>query len=93
MSDAFRKTIYQDQQIKLAGLGDCSTPEVDFVDFPPHYREHPSGIECIEVVEHMNFCLGNAVKYIWRAGSKHDSPIEDLKKAAWYLNREIERLE
>jgi hypothetical protein len=39
----------------------------------------------------MNFCLGNAIKYIWRAGGK-GQPIEDLKKAKWYLDREIKRL-
>lgn len=51
----------------------------------------PSGIECITITEHMNFCLGNAIKYIWRAGLKKDN-LEDLRKAAWYLNREIARL-
>ena len=59
---------------------------------PDHYRSHPSGVECIQVTEHMSFCLGNAVKYLWRAGSKGD-PIEDLEKARWYIGREIERLE
>lgn len=58
---------------------------------PNHYRSHPSGIEAIQVTEHMNFCLGNAMKYIWRAGLKGDA-IEDLKKARWYLDREIARL-
>jgi hypothetical protein len=58
---------------------------------PAHYRIHPSGIQCIEVTEHLNFCRGNAVKYIWRAGLK-GSAIEDLKKARWYLDREIARL-
>jgi hypothetical protein len=43
---------------------------VDNVNYPPHYRAHASGVECIEITEHMNFCLGNAVKYIWRAGLK-----------------------
>lgn len=62
----------------------------DPVNHPAHYRSHPSGIECIQVTEHMNFCLGNAVKYIWRADLKHDA-IEDLEKAAWYLSREIAR--
>lgn len=62
------------------------------VNHPPHYNKHPSGVECIDVVEHMTFNLGNAVKYVWRADHKSDSPIEDLKKAAWYINREIERL-
>ena len=63
----------------------------DPVNNPAHYTEHPSGVECIDITEHMNFCLGNAVKYIWRADLKHDNAIEDLKKAAWYLQREIER--
>ena len=64
----------------------------DPVNHPAHYTSHPSGLECIQVTEHMNFCLGNAVKYIWRNGIKGD-PLEDLRKAAWYLAREIARLE
>jgi len=60
---------------------------------PPHYQSHPSGIECIQVTEHMNFCLGNVVKYVFRCAYKHSSPLEDLRKAAWYLNREIARVE
>lgn len=63
---------------------------VDPVNHPPHYTQHPSGVECIQVTECMNFCLGNAVKYIWRADLKNDA-IEDLEKARWYLSREIER--
>lgn len=63
----------------------------DPVNHPKHYTEHPSGVECIQITEHMNFCRGNAVKYIWRAGEKGDE-IEDLKKARWYLDREIARL-
>lgn len=62
----------------------------DAVNQPKHYLGHPSGIECIEVTEHMNFCLGNAIKYIWRADLKNDA-IEDLEKAVWYVKREIER--
>lgn len=61
----------------------------DPVNHPPHYTKHPSGVECISVTEHMNFCLGNAVKYIWRADLK--GGIEDLRKAEWYIKREIER--
>lgn len=60
----------------------------DPVNHPKHYTEHPSGVECIQITEHMGFCLGNAVKYIWRADLKSDA-IEDLKKARWYLDREI----
>jgi hypothetical protein len=64
----------------------------DPVNHPPHYNAHPSGVECIDVVEHMNFNLGNAVKYVWRAGLKTDV-VEDLKKARWYIDREIARIE
>lgn len=62
----------------------------DGVNHPPHYTQHPSGVECIDITEHFNFNLGNAIKYIWRAGLKGDS-VEDLRKAAWYVQREIER--
>lgn len=62
----------------------------DQVNRPKHYTEHPSGVDCIQITEHMGFNLGNAVKYIWRCDLKKDA-IEDLKKAAWYINREIER--
>ena len=64
----------------------------DPVNHPKHYTEHPSGVECIQVTEHMNFCLGNAVKYIWRAGLKSDNPAEDLRKARWYIDRELKRI-
>ncbi len=57
---------------------------------PRHYRSHPSGVECIQVTEHMGFNLGNAVKYVWRADLKNDA-IEDLRKAVWYIEREILR--
>lgn len=59
---------------------------------PNHYKSHPSKVECIQITEHMNFCLGNAVKYIWRAGLKSNNTTEDLEKAKWYLSREIERI-
>ena len=64
----------------------------DLVNHPGHYTEHPSGVECIQNTEHMNYCLGNAVKYIWRAGLKSSSPVEDLRKARWYIDRELQRL-
>lgn len=62
----------------------------DPVNRPAHYTAHPSGIECIQITEHMGFCLGNAIKYIWRADLKSDA-IEDLRKARWYIEREIAR--
>lgn len=64
----------------------------DPVNHPAHYLRHPSGVECIQITEHFNFNRGNAIKYIWRADEK-GSTLENLRKAAWYLNREIERLE
>lgn len=64
----------------------------DPVNHPKHYTRHPSGVECIQITEHMNFCRGNAMKYLWRAGEK-GSEIEDLMKARWYIEREINRLE
>jgi len=64
----------------------------DNVNHPPHYTAHPSGVECIEIAEHYGFCIGNAIKYLWRAGLKGDD-IEDLKKARWYLDREIQQRE
>lgn len=69
-----------------------SEAQHDPVNHPAHYTQHPSGVECIQVTEHFNFNVGNAIKYLWRAGLKSDSPIEDLKKAQWYVAREIERL-
>jgi len=62
----------------------------DNIDHPKHYTEHPSGVECIQITEHMGFNLGNALKYIWRCDLKGDA-IEDLRKAIWYINREIEK--
>lgn len=61
------------------------------VNHPKHYNAHPSGIECIDVVEHFNFNRGNAIKYIWRAGEK-ENEVEDLEKAIWYLTREVRRI-
>lgn len=75
-----------------ATLENAQKMEHDPVTQPKHYKSHPSGVECIQITEHMNFCLGNAIKYLWRAGQKGEQ-LEDLKKARWYLDREISRLE
>jgi len=60
----------------------------DLVNHPAHYTSHPSGVECIQITEHCSFCIGNAIKYLWRADEK-GAAIQDLEKAAWYINREI----
>ena len=71
----------------------------DNVNHPKHYTSDPSGIECIDITRHRNFNVGNAIKYLWRAGLKIDSDkssinkqIEDLEKAVWYIVDEIHRL-
>jgi hypothetical protein len=69
----------------------------DPINHPAHYTSSPArcecgaGIECIQITEHMGFCLGAAMKYLWRAGLK-GPPVEDLRKAIWYIEREIARL-
>lgn len=65
----------------------------DEIAKPRHYNVHPSGVECIQITEWMNFNLGNVIKYVWRAGEKEETDsLTDLRKAHWYLTREIERL-
>lgn len=71
----------------------------DFVNAPPHYVSDPSGVECIEITRHRNFNVGNAIKYLWRAGLKSDpdralveKQVEDLEKAIFYIRDEIGRL-
>lgn len=66
----------------------------DPVNHPRHYNSHPSGVEAITITEHYNFNIGNTLKYCWRSGLKDgQSDVQDLKKARWYLDREIQRLE
>lgn len=67
--------------------------EHDEINHPRHYTSHPSGVECIQITEHMGFCIGNAIKYLWRADEKHSDPLPDLHKAKWYVEREIARRE
>lgn len=79
---------------KPAGIAQPSfmqMPSCDAVNHPKHYNAHPSGVECIAITEHMNFCIGNAFKYLWRAD--HKNGVEDLKKAIWYIQRRIAMLE
>lgn len=65
-------------------------PEI--INHPEHYTSHPSGVECITIAQHENFCVGSALKYLWRRNLK-GRQIEDLKKAIRYIEYEIERLE
>lgn len=87
--DAVKEWLPYKQLLKVAVGADVLPP--DNVNHPKHYKQHPSGIECIEITRWMNFNLGNAFKYIWR--TDHKNGVEDLRKAIWYINDEIERLE
>lgn len=84
-------TIVDNPRLKelLSEADDSNDP----VNKPKHYTQHPSGIECIQVTEHYNFNVGNAIKYLWRNGLKDvDTQTQDLEKAVWYIQREIQRL-
>ncbi len=86
-------THYDKQTEEHGKLPRFNTPPIlseDLINHPPHYKNHPSGVECIEITKHMNFCLGNVVKYVWRADLKGNG-IEDLQKAAKYIQFEIDR--
>ena len=89
------KTFYEEANPVIARYTEDNfagtNPIKDNINHPTHYKSHPSGIECIEIVRHMNFNRGNAIKYIWRAGQKQDE-LHDLGKAIWYLKDEIERI-
>ena len=74
-------------------------PMKEHVNHPEHYNLHPSGVECIEIAKHYDFCIGNAIKYLWRCGLKSEEgmtdgekEIEDLEKAVWYINERIRTL-
>jgi hypothetical protein len=68
---------------------EAAEKKLDIVNSPPHYRD--GGIETIDFIEakDLNYRLGNVVKYVSRAGKKDSDPLVDLKKARWYLDREI----
>ena len=78
---------------------DAMVKRHDAVEHPKHYADNGptcphcgKTVECITITERMGFCLGNAVKYIWRKDAKGNA-LEDLKKARWYIDREIARME
>ena len=62
----------------------------DMVNNPPHYKSHPSGVECITIVEHFPFNIGKAIQCLW---DYKGASLEDLKKAEWYVKREIQKRE
>ena len=87
------------EQCKPKDIEQKTEIKVDNVNHPAHDNSHPSGIECIEITRHHNFDIGNAIKYLWRAGLKSeegmedaDKQVEDLNKAIWYIKDEIKRI-
>lgn len=96
----FYATYASDKGLEKA-ISDSLIPYVenDNVNHPGHYTSHPSGIECIEITRHYCFSIGNAIKYLWRAGLKKElgfedkqKEIEDLEKAKWYIDDRIKQL-
>ena len=89
----FKKYIPETTEKKEESPATIEDLKHDPVSHPAHYTGK-NGVECIQVTEQFNFNRGNAIKYIWRAGEKDPSKeIEDLKKAVWYIEREIKRIE
>ena len=85
--------IYLDMDVEDETVSEAGVEESDEVHHPPHYTWLPSGIEAIDICEHLNFNLGNAVKYLIRAGKKSSAnDYTDLSKAKWYIERELERI-
>lgn len=95
-----RYKIYDAMQKVLKEMSDKNETSTDNVNHPKHYTSHPSGIECIDIARHYCFSIGNAIKYLWRAGLKKEQgktdrqkEIEDLQKAVWYINDRIKELQ
>ncbi|QDH48071.1 hypothetical protein LUPINE_63 [Microbacterium phage Lupine] len=87
--------VYGGEKFKLAPVGD---PDDSSVEHPKHYNSDPSGVECITIVRHRNFNIGNAFKYLWRLGLKgedagtKEKQVEEIDKAIFYLQDERERI-
>ena len=91
---------YNADELPEKKSGNNAPTDHDAVNHPSHYTSHPSGVECIDITRHYCFAVGNAIKYLWRAGLKVDAnrdalgkEIEDLRKAVWYINDRIKQLE
>lgn len=85
--------VYKEEDITPENVFVETDKKEDPVNHPKHYTSDPSGIECIQITRWRNFNIGNALKYLWRAGLKDEkTQIQDLQKAIWYINDEIRRL-
>ena len=87
--DALRAEFDRRVKEATARIRDVNDP----VNRPKHYTSDPSGVEAIQITRHRNFNIGNAIKYLWRAGLKdNNSDVQDLEKAIFYIKDEIARL-
>lgn len=81
------------EQFTTEPEGENGLSVYEYVDHPKHYNDHPAGIECIDVIEHLPFNIGSAIKYLWRVGLKPgEDPFKEMNKAVWYIEREKERM-
>ena len=100
MIEAYERSMPNEQRfVEFYDMAKKMNEQIDMVNHPKHYTSDPSGVECIEVTRHRNFNIGNAIKYLWRAGLKEsvgkdtlEKQVEDLRKAVFYINDEITRL-
>ena len=90
---------FEKSEVKTISLEEASKAISKTIEHPSHYTSHPSGIECIEIAKYYDFCIGSAIKYLWRAGLKSEEgkstkekEIEDLKKAITFIQFKIDTL-
>lgn len=99
MTDVYHSKSNEERYLEFFEMAKEMNQKIDMVNHPKHYTSDPSGVEAIEITRHRNFNIGNAIKYLWRAGLKEDpgkdvleKQVEDLRKAVFYINDEIARL-
>lgn len=83
-------------KMQMAAMMQGTTKPAGFdpVNRPEHYNSHPSGVECVDITEHMTCMIGCAIKYLWRHGQKAGADADqDLRKAIWCIERERLRLQ
>ena len=99
MTEQYYSKSNEERYLEFFEMAREMNQKIDMVNHPKHYTSDPSGVEAIEITRHRNFNIGNAIKYLWRAGLKEDpgkdvleKQVEDLRKAVFYINDEIARL-
>lgn len=99
MKEQYTTKSNEERYLEFFEMAQDMKNKIDMVNHPKHYTSDPSGVEAIEITRHRNFNVGNAIKYLWRAGLKEDAnkdmlekQVEDLRKAVFYINDEITRL-